>query len=73
MSWLLSVMALDVVDEAVMNAKVVCALPVYSSTVTVSPFLSIERDTKAVEAQEREVRGVVVDTDVMRYESCVFQ
>ncbi len=34
MFWLLPVMALDVVDEAVVNAKVVRALPVYSSTVT---------------------------------------
>ncbi len=34
MSWLLPVMALDVVDEAVVNAKVVRALAVYSSTMT---------------------------------------
>ncbi len=34
MSWLLPVMALDVVDEAVVNAKVVRALLVYSSTMT---------------------------------------
>ncbi len=33
MFWLLSIMVLDVVDEVVVNAKVVCALPVYSSTV----------------------------------------
>ncbi len=34
MSWLLPVMALDMVDEAVVNTKVVRVLPVYSSTVT---------------------------------------
>ncbi len=36
MSWLLPVMASGVVDEAVVNAKVVRALSVYSSTVTPS-------------------------------------
>ncbi len=35
MFWLLPVMVLDVVDEAIVNAKVVRALRVYSSTVTV--------------------------------------
>ncbi len=35
---LLPVMALGVVDEAVVNAKVVRALPVYSSTVTARPI-----------------------------------
>ncbi len=30
MSWLLPVMALDMVDEAVVNVKVVRTLPVYS-------------------------------------------
>ncbi len=33
MFWLLLVMVLDVVDEAVVNAKVVCVLSVYSSIV----------------------------------------
>ncbi len=41
MSWLLSVMALDVVDETVVNAEVVCALPVYSNTVTVSHLKTV--------------------------------
>ncbi len=41
MSWLLPVMALDVVDEAVMNAKVVRVLPMYSSTVTVSHLKTV--------------------------------
>ncbi len=36
MFWLLPVMAWGVVDEAVVNAKVVHVLPVYSSTVTIS-------------------------------------
>ncbi len=35
MFWLLPVMALGVVDEVVVNAKVVRTLPVYSNTVTV--------------------------------------
>ncbi len=35
MFWLLPVMVLDVVDEAVMNAKVVRTLPVYSSIMTI--------------------------------------
>ncbi len=34
MFWLLPVMVLGVVDEAVVNAKVVRTLPVYSNTVT---------------------------------------
>ncbi len=38
MSWLLPIMALGVVDEAVVNAKVVRVLPVYSSTVTIRPL-----------------------------------
>ncbi len=33
MSWLLPVMALDMVDEAVVNVKVVHMLPMYSSIV----------------------------------------
>ncbi len=41
MSWLLPIIALDVVDEAVVNAKVVRALPVYSSTVTVSHLKTV--------------------------------
>ncbi len=36
MFWLLPIMALGVVDEAVVNVKVIHALPVYSNTVTVS-------------------------------------
>ncbi len=39
----------------------------------VSPFLSIERDTEAVEAREGEVSGVVVDTDAARREPRVSQ
>ncbi len=34
MFWLLSVMALDMVDEAIVNAKMVHVLPIYSSIVT---------------------------------------
>ncbi len=41
MSWLLPVMALDVVDEAVVNAKVVRALPVYSNIMTVSHLKTV--------------------------------
>ncbi len=41
MSWLLPVMALDMVDEAVMNAKVVRVLSVYSSIVTVSHLKTV--------------------------------
>ncbi len=41
MSWLLSVMALDMVDKAVMNAKVVCVLPMYSSIMTVSHLKTV--------------------------------
>ncbi len=44
MSWLLPVMALDVVDEAVVNAKVVRALPVYSSTVTINSLCQRKGD-----------------------------
>ncbi len=36
MFWLLSVMILDMVDEAVMNVKVIYVLSVYSNTMTVS-------------------------------------
>ncbi len=39
MSWLLPIMALDIVDEAVVNAKVICVLPVYSNTITILSLL----------------------------------
>ncbi len=42
MSWLLPVMALDVVDEVVVNAKVVRALPVYSSIMTTYLYCNIQ-------------------------------
>ncbi len=41
MFWLLPVMALDMMDEAIMNVKVVYILPVYSSTMTVSHFKTV--------------------------------
>ncbi len=41
MFWLLPVMALDVVDEAVVNVKLVRMLPVYSSIVTVSHLKTV--------------------------------
>ncbi len=40
MFWLLPVMALDMVDEAVVNAKVVRMLPVYSNTMTCCWFVA---------------------------------
>ncbi len=41
MFWLLSVMALGVVDEVVVNVKVIRVLPVYSSIVTVSHLKTV--------------------------------
>ncbi len=41
MSWLLPVMALGVVDEAVVNVRMVRALPVYSSIMTISHLKTV--------------------------------
>ncbi len=60
MFWLLPVMALDVVDEAVMNAKVVRVLPVYSSIVTVSHFKTVICPQMTLRQEESVLSKVLV-------------
>ncbi len=47
MFWLLSVMALNVVDEVVVNVKVVRMLPMYSNTVTDRELAFLDVDIQA--------------------------
>ncbi len=70
-------MALDMVDEAVVNAKVVRVLPVYSSTVTLGTYRCLLcRDHNPLETASRSAiaspdrqSGVSVTTDYRRLSS----
>ncbi len=60
MSWLLPVMALDVVDEAVVNVKVVRALSVYSNIVTIFYFKTVIYPQMTLKREESVLSKVLV-------------
>ncbi len=60
MFWLMSVMILDVMDKAVMNVKVVCMLPVYSSTMTISHLKTVICSQMTLRREESVLSKVLV-------------